>query len=897
MRRVVFLGLLLVTSITSYSQEVLETRIDAIRDNQPFVEFLNEIESKGDVKFFYLSEWLEPYTTSSGLNGLTLKEALLTVLKDSDLNFVFAYDYAVILFKDPSKEIERNELVREAKENNIQVSKIVIGDRKQFVPGKKITLRGTVRNSENKTPLAGATIFISGLNFAIATNAEGNYSIAIPSGEYSVSFRYINFQEKLVDLAIYSEGRIDIDLEENPRMLQEVVVSSQHGVIPRGGVSNIRMNELKRTPAFLGVPDLIKQIQIETGVTTVSEASSGFNVRGGGADQNLVVYDGVPIFNTAHALGFFSAFNSDAINEVSFYKGAIPAEFGGRVSSVLNVGSKEGSYQKWNGVGSIGFVSSGLALGGPIKRDTSSLMLSFRSSYSDWILNLLKTRYDDIADGSVFFYDASFKYSDKLSKNSKLILSGYVSKDKFRLANDTLNEWRNTTFSARYFKTLSANMFYNVGLYFGQYAYRVSSTKPSNAFTLDYSMLYPSLKVDFNHEGAVHKKEFGFHSTYYRFSPGKLRSDSNESNVEDTTMPTEQAIESALYFSDSFNWGNRFNIELGFRLSIYNRFGPGTVYLYENGQPREPRNVTDSVTYASGEMMKTYVGPEPRVSVSYSVTENSSVKFGYNRMYQYVHLISNSAAVSPVDIWQISNVYFKPQIADQVSLGYFRNSKKKTIEASVELYYKYLQNILDFKDGANLILNPQLETSLLSGISNAYGVEFSIVKNTGRLTGNINYTFSRSLRQVNGKFELEKVNLGEVYPSNFDQPHVANVNWRFGLTRKVFFSGNFTYHTGRPVSLPIGGYMIDNNPISNFSERNNYRIPDYHRLDLALVFEGSNRKKKRLESQWTVSIYNVYGRKNPYSVFYSDPGTGVLEAYQLSLIGTAVPSITYSVKF
>lgn len=897
MLRVFFLSIALLLALRVSAQEALDTRIDSVKEGQSLIEFLEKVEASGKVRFFYLAEWLEPYTTFSEFNGLTLREILIATLKDSDLNFVFLYDYAVIFYKDPAREIERNALVKTAKQNNIDVTEITLGDRKELVPGKKIVLKGLVKNKDNNTSLAGATVFISGLNFGISTGPDGRYSVVIPGGEYTVSYRYINFQEKLVDLSIYKDGEVNIGLEENPRMLREVIISGEHTTGSRAGLSNIRMDELKRAPSFLGVPDLIKQIQVESGVTTVSEATSGFNVRGGGVDQNLIVYDGVPVFNTAHALGFFTAFNSDAIQDAVFYKGAIPAEYGGRVSSVLNITSSEGSYQKWNGNAGLGFVSSNVMAGGPIKKDTSSLTLSFRSSYSDWVLDLLKTKYKNISDGSVFFYDASAKYSHKLTKNSKLTFSAYYSNDRFQLANDTVNKWQNATFAARYYKTLRSDLFYNVGVYLGRYAYQVSDDHSTNAFTLDYSILYPSLKIDFNREGALHKQTFGFHTTYYRFNPGKLRPTSADSNIDRITMPAEQSFETALYFGDSFYWGSKLNVELGLRLSMYNRIGSGVKYIYEPGEPREPRNTVDSVYYGSGEIMKTYVGPEPRVSLSYSLTELASVKFGYNRMYQYVHLITNTASVTPVDIWQISNAHFKPQIANQVSLGYFRNYKGNSVSASAEIYYKYIQNILDFKDGASLILNPQLETSLLRGTSRAYGIEFTISKRKGRLTGGLNYTFSRSLRRVNGKFDTEKVNEGKTYASNYDQPHVANLTWRYGLTRKVFFTGNFTMHTGRPVSLPIGGYIIDGTPVSNFSERNNYRLPMYHRLDLALIIEGSNRKKKRLQSHWTFSVYNVYGRKNPYSVFYNDNGGGVLQPYQLSLIGTAVPSVTYSCKF
>jgi hypothetical protein len=647
----------------------------------------------------------------------------------------------------------------------------------------------------------------------------------------------------------------------------------------------------------LGEADVIKQIQMQSGVTTTSEASSGFSVRGGGVDQNLILYDGVPIFNSTHALGFLTAFNADAVNEAAFYKGAIPAEYGGRVSSVLNMASKEGSYDKWHGAIGIGAITSHATVGGPLKRDSSSLIISFRSSYSDWILNQIKTRFKSISDGSVFFWDGSLKFSQRLRRGGKITVSNYVSGDNFSLANDTINAWQNIAIAIRYDKTVSPTLFYSAGVQLGSYSYTVKQEEPSKAFKLRYGVLYPGFRLDFNRVGALHKMNFGIQSTYYWFNPGRIRPESETSSATRIEMQIEKSLETGLYFSDSFNWLETINVEIGFRISIYNRFGPGTKYLYEPGGPMEPESTIDSVSYNAGQIMQSYIGPEPRLALKYSIDENSSIKLGYNRMYQYVHLISNTAVVTPVDIWQSSNAYFKPQIADQVSLGYFTSFTNEVYEASVEGYYKRLKNILDFRDGANLILNPQLETSLLPGRGKSYGVEFTLTKKSGKLTGEINYTYSRSLRQVNGKYDLDKINKGEYYPSNSDLPHVLNVGWRKQLSRKVYFSGTFVYHTGRPVSIPLNGYAVDYTSVANFSDRNNFRIPDYHRLDLALVVEGSNRKKKFGQSNWTFSIYNVYARRNPYSVFFVDKGNKKLLAKQLSLIGTAIPSITYGYKF
>jgi hypothetical protein len=887
---------LLIICKLAIAQDEFHTRTVNVERGKPLVEFLSGIEQQKRLKFYYLEEWLEPFALNLGREQGTVEQILTEVLEGSDIGFVFLHNYAVIFYKDPQRELERDAIKETAINNQIRVDEQIIGSSRTFVPGTRVTLKGTVLDKETNQPVVGASIHVSDLDIGAQTDARGQYQFALPGGEFILTFRHINYEVRLLSLSLYADGTVNTQLEEVPTTLDAVVVSDQVITTKRVGLTSIKMNDLARTPTFLGEKDVIKMLQVQTGVTAVSEASTGYNVRGGGVDQNLVLYDGVPIFNTGHAFGFFTAFNSDAIKDAAFYKGGIPAEFGGRVSSVLNMTSREGDFYRWKGNAGIGFVSSNVAVEGPIKRDTSSIMISLRSTYSDWLLNLIQTKYQDVEQSSVAFYDGSIKYAQKLSNGAKLTVSTYASHDKFRLANDTTNSWQNMALAVRYDHSRNQDLYYSVGLYAGRYSYTVSEADPPTAFDLSYKIFYPSLKIDFNRDGN-HKQTFGLHTTFYNFKPGELRAASSESNVASISMPDENAVETALYFSDSFYWGERLNIEAGLRISIFNRIGKGLMYLYQPGESMQPRNVIDSIQYGSGELMKTYGGPEPRLSIQYMLNPQSSIKLGYNRIYQYVHLISNTASVTPVDIWQSSNAYFKPQLGDQVSVGYFRNSKSNSVEGFVEVYLKRTQNILDFKDGANLILNPKLETALLLGTGVAYGAEFSIEKTKGRLVGAINYTYSRSFRRVTGNFETEEINNGDYYPSNIDQPNIVNVNWQYGLRRNVFFSGSFTYHTGRPVSIPIAAYEIDGAPIIDFSERNNYRLPDYHRMDLALIIEGGNRKRKLLKGQWTFSIYNVYGRKNPYSAFYTYNVAGAVKPYQLSLIGVPVPSVSYSIKF
>jgi hypothetical protein len=884
------------TTHLAFAQETIANQPISVSKGEVLLDFISGMERRTNLKFFYREEWLEPFAFTRDYTSGTLDEALTEVLQDSDIRFIFLYDYAIVFYKDPQRELERDAIKESAINRQVKVDEFVIGTPRTFVPGTQVLLKGAIVDNENNAPIVGATVFVNGLDVATQSDAEGQYQMLIPGGEYIINFRHINYEEKLLSLSIYADGQVNTLMEETPTTLEAVVISDQRITTRKVGLTTINMDQLTRSPTFLGETDVIRILQTQTGVSTVSEASTGYNVRGGGVDQNLVLFDGVPIFNTAHAFGFFTAFNSDAIREASFYKGGIPAEYGGRVSSVLSMTSREGDYQKWKGSAGIGFISSNLTVGGPVKKDTSSLIVSLRSTYSDWILDLLQTNYQGIQESSVSFYDGSIKYSQKLKNGSKLTLSSYVSKDRFKLSNDTINKWQNLAVALRYDNKLNQELYYSIGVNLGRYSYNVSETDPPTAFELSYSILYPSIKVDFNRDGK-HKQTFGMLTTYYNFKPGSLRATSAESNIADITMPAENSVEAAVYFSEMFSVSDRLSVEAGLRLSMFSRIGPATVFTYESDKPLEPRNIADSILYSSGEVIKTYGGPEPRLSLNYRINPNSSLKLGYNRIYQYIHLVSNTAAVTPVDIWQSSNTYFNPQLGDQLSFGYFRNSKNSMYESYIEVYGKKIQNILDFKDGASLILNPQLETALLPGDGVAYGIEFAIDKTKGRLVGGINYTYSRSLRKIDGVFESEKINNGNYYPSNFDQPNIVNVNWRYSIKRNIFFSGIFTYHTGRPISIPLAAYEINAAPIIDFSERNNYRLPDYHRLDLALIIEGGNKRIKKINGQWTISVYNIYGRRNPYSAFFDYNVAGAVKPYQLSLIGVPVPSVSYGIKF
>lgn len=887
---------IVLVSVTAFSQDVLNRKLDGSEQGKTVAEFLRQIEKGSNNKFFYIDQWFESLRFENGYAGLTVEEALKKVLQGTDITFTSFYGYAVIFAKDPNRTLEKMKFIQSIKSEKKQVEIKSIGKKENAKPGSLIELSGIVKDGKTLQPLAGAIVQVKDGNQSVITSLLGTFKIQMQVGEHFIVFQYSNYEEKILNIGTYENGEVEIVLSETPRVLEEVIVTGRQSSAVNSNVGqiDIKMAQLKKLPTFLGEVDILKQIQAMPGVTSVGEISSGYNVRGGGADQNLLLYDGVQIFNNSHVFGFFSAFNADAIKSASFFKGGIPAEYGGRVSSVLSLSSKEGDYKKWSASGGIGPISSNISINGPVVKDKSSLFASFRSSYSDWLIKTIS--YQNINKSSVSFYDLSLKFAHKFSERDKISLSGYASQDNFGLPTDTTFRWMNRVASMQFHHSFNERAFSTLTLGYGQYAYEVTDKNPNTAYNLKYSLSYPTLKADFNYQLGKHKINTGIGSILYGITPGTIVPTSVLSNVKSQKVSDQQSIENSIFAEDEYEVSDNLRFNVGARISQYSSLGPQKVYLYQPGQPLSTSTIVDSVSYRGGKPAKSYLGFEPRLSMVYKLSPFSSIKLGYNRIFQYIHLISNSVAITPIDIWQPSNYYFKPQQGDQYSAGYFKSSHSGKYDFSVEGFYKFTNNILDFKDGSNIVLNPNLETALLSGVAQAYGAEFSAKKNIGRLQGSINYTYARSLRKVQSPFAQESINDGKYYPSNYDQPSVVNLTWRYEISRRVSFTGNFTYRSGRPITLPYSYTVINNIPIVNFSDRNMQRLPDYHRLDIAFVIEGNHRRKKIVDGSWSISFYNVYARQNVYSVFYKKNENGLQLPYQLSIIGTILPSISYRFK-
>lgn len=873
-------------------QEILGVKLNTSTKNMLLEDVFLQLEEKEDVRFYFNPQWIKDLKVDKEFSGQTINELLTETFEGSQITFVVMYDYAIILVEDPQQKILSDDILNQLSAENKEIIDIQLGERPQgSLPKGKAVITGVITDEKENTPIAGATITALDINVSTVTTPDGRYRIELPVGIHILEIRSLSYDTKVLKASVQGNAMYNAQMLEEAKVLEELVVTDnidQQSVQKGLGVVNIKMEDLKKLPAFLGEVDIIKQIQTLPGVTSVGDVSSGFNVRGGGADQNLVLYDRVPVFNTSHVFGFFSAFNADAIRDAQFYKAGIPTEYGGRVSSVLALTSKDGNTKKWGVSGGLGLISSNISVQGPIVKEKTSVIASVRTSYSDWMINAFAKDFPDVKNSSVSFYDATLKLSQKVGQTGKLSLSGYVSKDKFGLPSDTTFKWNNLLTALTYDQSLSQNLLFNATLGYGQYGYEVSDSDPANAYAMAYKIKYPNLNLDVLWQRGKIKANGGLQNTYYSVSPTSLSKGSDASAVVPFSRDKEQYFETAAYLNSTIEVNSVLSFTAGFRLSRFTSLGKATVFRYD--QDENSGVITDTVQYGANEAIKSYFGPEPRAAFKILITPTLSVKGGYDRIYQYLHLISNSVAVSPIDVWQPSNYHFKPQKGDQISLGVFKTLKENQFETSLEVYQKHIEDVLDFKEGAELVLNRTLEQSLLRGTARGYGAELSFNKLKGRLVWNLNYTYARTFRKIKG------INDGKEYPSSYDQPHIVNFNWKYGLSKRFSFTGNFSYRSGRPITVPYSYTVIDNVPIVNYSERNSFRIADYHRLDLALVVEGSHKKDKFWDGTWVFSLYNVYGRNNVYSVFYRENGNGLKQAYSMSIVGSVLPSISYQFK-
>ena len=755
---------------------------------------------------------------------------------------------------------------------------------------ERISLSGNIKDEANGEALIGVTVSIKELKRGSVTNSYGFYSVSVPKGEYTIEVSYVGYETISKKINLNQPVKLDLELKTAANEIKEVVVSSQRKdaniTMNRMSSQQVSIATIRKMPALMGEVDLLKAVQLLPGVVSAGEGTSSFSVRGGGIDQNLIVLDEATIYNASHMMGFFSVFNNDAIKNMTLYKGDIPAAYDGRLASLLDIQMRDGNSKKISGSGGIGLISSRLTLEGPIGSDKTSFIVSARRTYADLFLKLSSD--PDINKNQLYFYDFNAKINHRIDDNNRIFLSGYLGQDVFKNADAGFN-FGNATVTGRWNHLFSQKLFSNFSLNYSRYNYGLQSTMSDNSnFDWKYNMQDMSVKADFSYYiTPENTMKFGYNAVLHKLKPGTITSSRGATSYDNYVLADINAFEHALYISDEYQASKRLSVKAGLRLTGFSSIGSGTVYNYDSNY-----NAIDSTVYKSGQVIKTFYRLSPRLGINYLLDKQSSVKASYARTNQFLQMASNSTAGTPLDLWFTAGKNIKPQTCDQYAVGYFRNFLNNQLEGSVEVFYKDMQNTIDFRDHAQLLLNKKLDGELRFGNSRSYGAEFQIQKNEGKLTGWISYTYSRAERTIQG------INNNETYLAPYDRPSTIYIVGNYELNERISFGANFIYATGQPITYPIARMEVGNVILPVYSKRNEYRMPDYHRLDVSLTWKPKAKKKRAWTGEWNFSVYNVYGHKNAWAInFVDDQDTAYKTKAEMTYLFTFVPSITYNFKF
>lgn len=771
---------------------------------------------------------------------------------------------------------------------------------------EKFTLSGTVIDANSNETLIGVNVVVTELKTGVTTNEYGFYSITLPKGTYTLQVSYLGYKTIEQTLNLNQNVKNNFNLFGNETTLKEVIITDNKTKIdikkPEMSVNKLSISAIKKMPVVLGEVDVLKSILLLPGVTNAGEGASGFNVRGGGADQNLILLDEATIFNSSHVFGFFSVFNPDAIKDLKLYKGGIPARFGGRASSVLDIYQKDGNSKDFHVNGGIGLISSRILAEGPLVKDKGSFLIGGRSSYAHLFLKLSEEQKDNAA----YFYDLNTKLSYKLNPNNSLYLSGYFGRDVFSLRDSFSNIYGNTTVNLRWNHLFSEKLFSNLSLIYSDYYYGLDLDFVG--FKWDSGIKNYNIKYDFkNYISDKFKLNYGMNSIYYEFNPGTIRPSKPDSGINFAQLDKKYAFEPALYLNADHDISNKISLSYGLRYSMFYRLGASDVNLYQDNNPvlfnpelkiYEKATPIGQKSFSRNQVIESFNYLEPRFSAAYQINDEQSIKASYNRMVQYLQLISNTSSPTPLDIWTPSDNFIKPQIADQVALGFFKNFSNDQYSFEVETYYKKVQNRLDYIDGADLIANNAIEQIILNGQLRSYGLELLLRKNEGKLNGWISYTLSRSEQQTPGRTPLETgINNGQWYNSVYDKLHNLAVTSSYTLNDKWSFGANFALQSGQPVTFPTGQYEYLGIVVPSYGLRNKNRLPAYHHLDIAATLTPKSNANRQWKGEWVFSIYNLYNRRNAASInFRQNADTGANEAVRTSIFGV-VPAVSYNFKF
>ncbi|MCH2022221.1 MAG: TonB-dependent receptor [Saprospiraceae bacterium] len=750
---------------------------------------------------------------------------------------------------------------------------------------EKITISGHVKDIASGEDLIGATVSVNNTSIGVSTNIYGFYSLTLPKGKHIIQVSYIGYTTLTEEYLFDTKKEIDFELKMVSSELAEVLVKAdkEDVMMQDAGVGTTKINvkKLETLPVFMGEKDILKSIQLLPGISAVSEGSTGLTIRGGTPAQNLILLDEAPVYNPSHFLGFFSVFNSDALKDLTIYKGGIPAQYGSRASSVLDIYMKNGNNRKFAVSGGLGLISSRLTVEGPIVKNKGSFIASGRLTYLDLIMKAAQPdRFGDLALG---FWDVNVKLNYSFGKKDRLYVSGYAGRDNFIFGNFGLS-YGNYTATARWNHTFNEKLFANTSFFFSDYYYGYIIGRAGNEFTIEAGIRDFALKQDYSYYlNPKNTIRAGFNSTYHQFQPSQLVSEND--NINSLISDKKHAIESGVYISNEMQITDKFKAVYGLRFSLFNQFGPGDLYNFD-----ENNNITDTTTYLPGQHIQTYWGLEPRLALTYDVLPTTKLELGYHRIHQYVHLLTNSTSAAPNDMWIPSTNLVKPQIADQISLGIKQSFLNDRLNISLEGYYKNLQNQVDYENGADILLNAKIESQILNGRGWAYGGELLVQARFGNFNGWISYTLSRTV------YQFDEINFGVPYLAKQDKTHDIAIVGTYELKKRWVFSLAWIYQTGNAVTFPSAKYEINGQKVSYFTERNGYRMPASHRLDIAITFR--NKITKKFRSSFTIGAYNVYNQYNPYSITFQENETdpSKTDAVQLSLFGI-VPTITWNFSF
>ncbi len=911
--------LILFISLFALGQEV-KFVVPTSLNQSSWSSFVAEIEKYSDFRFFYHQDSISDFKLEVNGVGLTLE----TVLKDnlSKYKLYFAIDDKQNVFVsrnqklkaelppgfvDMTRDYEADSSLSTKKETSndfLQTSKkyvsktIVVGNAKDGVHLSEATVSGYITNREDGLAVVGATLYIPALETGTTTNTSGFYSLQLPKGKFQMVVNSIDTEADQYELLILSNGQVDLVVDKKVYALDEVVIKSERYDNVRGtqmGFEKISTKNIKEIPTIMGERDIIKVALLLPGVQTVGEGASGFNVRGSPADQNLFYINNIPIYNTSHLFGFFSTFPPDAISEFTLYKSNFPAKFGGRLSSIFDITAKEGNKKNFSARGGISPITGRLMVEGPIVKDKSSYLVGVRSTYSNWVLKLIDN--PDIKNSRAGFADAVANFSIALTPKDRLKILGYFSYDDIKMANHTdfnyENQGASVTWSHLFKDKHSFDLSYIYSKYsFGEENSQFALDAYQHAYDLKHNEVRAGVTLRPNND---HRITIGLNSVLYLLDRGQHMPLNAESLIEPVTLGEEKGLESSVYISEDWDVSPLFSISGGIRYNFYSYLGPQEVYSYQDGVSKEIENITDTTQYGDNEVIKSYSAPDFRIAAKYIINPNLSVKASFNTVHQYIFMLSNTIAMSPTDKWKLSDSHIKPMSGQQYAVGAFTNLAKNRLEFSTEVYYKKVKNLVEYKDGADLLVNEVPEVDVLQGELEAYGIEFMLKKPYGRLNGWVNYTFSKSIVVVDSDIPGNQANFGNPYPANYDKPHALNLVLNYKFSRRLSISGNLVYSTGRPTTYPSAIYYQNGMQVLHYSTRNEYRLPDYFRVDLSINLEGNLLANKLAHGSWNLSVYNVTGRKNAYSVYFTSEN-GEVKGYKLSVFGVPIVSLTYNFK-